>query len=136
MSTEFIFVYGTLRQETATTMSQHLRKQCDFVSTGFLQAQLFEVDGYPGAVMSDNVHDYVIGDVFTGQTSIVQELDHYEECSDDFPQPHEYVRQQHPVTLSNGDVVQAWVYLFNRDVSDLFHIQSGDYVTFLNSAIK
>lgn len=136
MSTEFIFVYGTLRHETATPMSQHLRQQCDFVAKGQLQAKLFEVDGYPGAVLSDFAHDRVIGDVYSGQVSILNELDSYEECSDDFESPHEYIRQQHAITLENGDTISAWVYVFNREISGLFHIQSGDYLTFLNSALK
>ncbi|MDF1588113.1 MAG: gamma-glutamylcyclotransferase [Gammaproteobacteria bacterium] len=136
MSTEFIFVYGTLRQETVTSMSQHLRQQCDFISTGQLQAQLFEVDGYPGAIISESANDKVIGDVYRGQHSFLQQLDRYEECSDDFAPPHDYIRQLHSVILTNGDSVSAWVYIFNRDVSNLFHIQSGDYLAFLNSSIK
>lgn len=136
MSTEFIFVYGTLRQETATSMSQHLRQQCDFISTGQLQAKLFEVDGYPGAIISESANDKVIGDVYRAHVSILEQLDRYEECSSDFALPHEYIRQRHAIALANGDSISAWAYIFNRDVSNLFQIQSGDYLTFLNSSLK
>ncbi|MBE0439984.1 MAG: gamma-glutamylcyclotransferase [Gammaproteobacteria bacterium] len=96
------------------------------------QAQLFELNDYSQAITSESANDKVIGDVYRGQHAFLQQLDRYEECNDDFAPPHGYIS----VTLANGDSVPAWVYIFNRDVSNLFHIQSGDYLTYLNSSFK
>ncbi|WP_082081394.1 gamma-glutamylcyclotransferase [Methylocucumis oryzae] len=42
--------------------------------------------------------------------------------------PHEYVRKCLPVQLTTGKTVNAWVYVYNRDVSGLKRIISGDYL--------
>lgn len=42
--------------------------------------------------------------------------------------PHEYVRKCLPIQLTAGKTVNAWVYVYNRDVSGLKQIISGDYL--------
>jgi len=42
--------------------------------------------------------------------------------------PHEYSRNQLSVELIGGGSVVTWVYLYNRDVSNLQQIISGDYL--------
>jgi gamma-glutamylcyclotransferase (GGCT)/AIG2-like uncharacterized protein YtfP len=55
-------------------------------------------------------------------------LDDYEECSNKFPLPHEYIRKLLAIALAGGDSIAAWVYLYNHDVSKLQQILSGDYL--------
>jgi gamma-glutamylcyclotransferase (GGCT)/AIG2-like uncharacterized protein YtfP len=136
MSRENIFVYGTLRQELDSPLAQALREQGDYISPARLRAMLYEVDGYPGAILSNNAYDAVQGEVYAIPASLLPTLDQYEECSQDFPEPHEYVREQHEVELHNGEIIRAWVYIFNRDTAGLFQIKSGDYLTYLNSTLR
>ena len=89
---------------------------------------------YPGMIESSEITDKVFGEVYkiSNSSKLIALLDDYEECSDKFPFPHEYIRKQRPVKLVNGAQVLAWVYLFNRDVSNLKAIKSGDYVKYSN----
>jgi gamma-glutamylcyclotransferase (GGCT)/AIG2-like uncharacterized protein YtfP len=64
---------------------------------------------------------------------VLPELDVYEECTQQFPHPHEYCRKKREITLVDGSRINAWVYIFNRDVNNLIVIQSGDYLTYLNA---
>jgi gamma-glutamylcyclotransferase (GGCT)/AIG2-like uncharacterized protein YtfP len=133
MSNEFIFVYGTLRKETDTAISQILARHCEFVSDGYMQGKLYEVNGYPGAIESTKPEDTVKGELhkIVDREHVLPKLDEYEECTEIFLQPHEYIRKKLLVSLMGGGTVSAWVYVFNHDISPLKLIRSGDYLTYL-----
>jgi gamma-glutamylcyclotransferase (GGCT)/AIG2-like uncharacterized protein YtfP len=129
-SSEFIFVYGTLRRGSWTDSSRLLSEQCEYISEGCIHGRLYEVDGYPGLVLSHNPEEKVFGDVYSigKDRSILARLDRYEECAEDCPEPHEYSRVKIGVELNGGRSIAAWVYLYNPDVSGLKRIESGCYL--------
>ncbi|PWI33200.1 gamma-glutamylcyclotransferase [Vibrio albus] len=133
MTDDFIFVYGTLRKETATPMHCVLARYCDYFSNGTMQGKLYEVDGYPGAIESNQSGDRVHGEVYRiiNREMVFIQLDEYEECSDTFPQPHEYIRKKGLISLPDGGNILAWVYIFNHDLSTLTEIKSGDYLGYI-----
>lgn len=135
MAIEFIFVYGTLRKETTTSMYYMLARHCEYFSDGYMQGKLYEVNGYPGAVESDNPNDKVYGEIYKIISSelVLPRLDDYEECTNKYPEPHEYIRKKLPISLSGGGCVKAWVYLFNHNASNLVQIESGDYLNYLKA---
>ena len=110
-----------------------LARYCYYVSDGYIQGKLYEVNGYPGAIESNNQQDKVFGEIYRmmDDNTILSKLDKYEECTDKFPKPHEYIRKKLPVTLSDSSIVTAWVYIFNHDVSNLIAIKSGDYLSLI-----
>ena len=130
MAGEFIFVYGTLRKESSSSMSQVLGSHCDFYSPGNMQGKMYEVLGYPGVIESDNPEDVVYGDVYKIKTPeiLLPIIDEYEECTDSFTQPHEYIRKKMPVSLPEGRSISAWIYIYNHDVAGFKRIKSGDYI--------
>ena len=111
-------------------MHELLAGYSEYLSAGETQGKLYALEGYPGMIESSVITDKVFGEVYkiSNSSKLLALLDDYEECSDKFPFPHEYIRKQRPVKLVNGAQVLAWVYLFNRDVSNLKAIKSGDYV--------
>ena len=131
--TDFIFVYGTLLK-TATNMHNVLARHCEYFSDGYMQGILYDVDGYPGAVESEKQNEKIYGELYTlGNSELVLAiLDEYEECTAKHPAPHEYIRKKITVSRDGEDTVSAWVYVFNRDVSNLRQIESGDYLNYLN----
>lgn len=134
MTTEFIFVYGTLRKETATSMYHVLARHCEYFSEGYMHGKLYEVNGYPGAVESENPNDKIYGELYRiGNSGLVFPLlDEYEECTDKYPEPHEYIRKKLTISLSGVGSIAAWVYVFNHDISNLIQIESGDYLKYIN----
>ena len=130
MSAEFIFVYGTLRKEASSSMSQVLSSYCDFYSKGYMQGQMYEAGGYPGVVESGNPEDVIYGDIFSINSPgiLLPILDEYEECTDDFPLPHEYVRKKMSISMPDGSSLSAWVYVYNHDVAGFKLVESGDYI--------
>ena len=130
MALEFLFVYGTLRKQSATRLHPLLADYCVYCSPGFMHGKLYEVRGYPGAIVSGDSHDRIFGELYRilNRKRALTRLDDYEECSNKFPLPHEYSRKRLPIALPGGGSVVAWVYLYNDDVSKLRQIVSGDYL--------
>lgn len=130
MNGQFIFVYGTLRRGGNTNMHGLLASHSEYLCTGETQGKLYALKEYPGMIESGEITDKVFGEVYkiSNSRQLLALLDDYEECSEKFPLPHEYVRKKLPVKLLSGAQVLAWVYLFNRDVANLKVIKSGDYI--------
>ena len=125
----YLFVYGTLRQNTGTAMHGILAHNSEFFGMGLLQGKLYLVGDYPGVVLSDNPADRVLGELYAiSQAHVLGLMDEYEECTDEHPQPHEYIRRICPVKTETGLRVDAWVYLFNHATDNLRSIVSGDFI--------
>ncbi len=105
-------------------MSQVLAGYSEYVGEATMQGVLYEVEDYPGVVESTKPEDIVSGELYKilDDNVLLPLLDEYEECSKRFAQPHEYIRKILPITLTDGDSVMAWVYVYNRDVTELQRI--------------
>jgi gamma-glutamylcyclotransferase (GGCT)/AIG2-like uncharacterized protein YtfP len=110
-------------------MSEFLRRYANFVGNGSYQGKLYQVAYYPGVVPSDNPQNRAQGEVYqlNDADKLFAQLDEYEECSQHFPQPTEYIRCKQNVTLTTGEIMAAWIYLFNRATTGLQLIESGDF---------
>lgn len=130
MNHEYIFVYGTLRQDTNTEMSRLLTKYAEFVGDAAYQGRLYKIDYYPGAVPSDDPNDAVQGEVYRLYQADVALplLDQYEEFGPEFPEPHEYTRKKQSVLLKNGRLVTAWVYVYSHPTEGLELIKSANFI--------
>ncbi len=132
MNNDFIFVYGTLRKALVSCVFEDFAKRCEYHADGYLQGLLYLVNGYPGAIASAQQSDKVYGEIYKIKDKhILHQIDAYEECTQQYPEPHEYQRAKHTISLANGQRIIAWVYLFNHDVQRLTLIKSGDYLKFI-----
>jgi gamma-glutamylcyclotransferase (GGCT)/AIG2-like uncharacterized protein YtfP len=130
VTSELIFVYGTLRKQISLNMHHLIAGHSEYFSNGTLRGTLYDVCGYPGAIESSDANDKVLGELYKmlDRKRVLALLDDYEECSERFPKPHEYSRKQLSIELLDGGSVVAWVYLYNHDVSKLQQIIPGDYL--------
>lgn len=125
-----LFVYGTLRYGNENATRKLLAHSADFVDYGTYQGKLYLVDTYPGAVASDCPNDKVHGEVYQLRQPdlLLPVLDEYEECSAGFMQPTEYLRKLQPVQLRTGEILSAWVYLYNKPTNPLQKITTGYFL--------
>lgn len=130
MSHDYLFVYGTLRRGSKSEMYRLLARCADFMDDATYQGKLYRVDYYPGMIPSDHTQDVVHGEVYRLRRPdiVLSRLDEYEECGPGFPEPTEYVRRKEYVKLRSGEIISAWVYLFNRPTEGLELIQRGDFL--------
>ena len=130
MTSDLLFVYGTLMRGFDNPMAQLLSRSADFLGPARCRGRLYRVKHYPGLVLSDDSGDVVFGELFRLRqpAELLREFDMYEACGEGFAEPTQYVRQMLPVTLADGTASEAWTYVYNWEVAHLPRIASGRFL--------
>jgi gamma-glutamylcyclotransferase (GGCT)/AIG2-like uncharacterized protein YtfP len=130
MTSDHLFVYGTLMRGFDHPMARRLSGFADFVGEARCRGRLYLVKHYPGLVLSDDVADVVFGELFRLRqpAESLREFDKYEGCGEGFAEPTQYVRRMLQVTLDGGAMSEAWTYIYNRPVAHLPRIASGRFL--------
>jgi gamma-glutamylcyclotransferase (GGCT)/AIG2-like uncharacterized protein YtfP len=130
MTSDLLFVYGTLMRGFDHPMAHLLSRAGDFIGEARCRGRLYLVKHYPGLVPSDDARDVVHGELFRLReaAACLREFDMYEACGEGFAEPTEYVRRMLAVTLHDGNVREAWTYVYNRPIERLPRIFSGRFL--------
>jgi gamma-glutamylcyclotransferase (GGCT)/AIG2-like uncharacterized protein YtfP len=130
MTSNRLFVYGTLMRGFDHPMARLLAGHADFLGEATCRGRLVLVKHYPGLLLSDVPSDRVHGELFHlgVPDELLRELDMYEACGEGFPAPTEYLRQLVDVTGPDGATAPAWTYIYNWPVTDLPRIESGRFL--------
>jgi gamma-glutamylcyclotransferase (GGCT)/AIG2-like uncharacterized protein YtfP len=130
MTSDLLFVYGTLMRGFDHPMAKLLSRSADFLGQAHCRGRLYLVKHYPGLVLSDDPTEVVFGELFRlrERDPLLREFDMYEACGENFPQPTEYLRVMLPLTLDDGSASEAWTYVYNWPVDKLPHIASGKFL--------
>jgi gamma-glutamylcyclotransferase (GGCT)/AIG2-like uncharacterized protein YtfP len=129
MTSDHLFVYGTLMRGFNHPMAKLLSRSADFIGEARCRGRLYRVKHYPGLVLSDAPGEVVFGELFRlrAPMELLREFDMYEACGEGFAEPTEYVRRMVPIT-SDGEASEAWTYLYNWPVDGLPRIASGRFL--------
>jgi gamma-glutamylcyclotransferase (GGCT)/AIG2-like uncharacterized protein YtfP len=130
MTSDRLFVYGTLMRGFDHPMARLLAANADFLGSATCGGRLFLVKNYPGLLLSESASDIVHGELFRLRVpdELLREFDMYEACGEGFPEPTEYLRRLIDVTLADGATGEAWTYIYNWPVTDLPCIESGRFL--------
>ena len=134
MTSDRLFVYGTLMRGFDHPMAQLLSRSADFIGEAHCRGRLYLIKHYPGLLLSDDPAETVFGELYRLRQpeALLREFDMYEACGEGFAEPTEYIRQKLPVTL-DGEAVsetvsEAWTYIYNWPVTGLPRIASGRFL--------
>jgi gamma-glutamylcyclotransferase (GGCT)/AIG2-like uncharacterized protein YtfP len=130
MTSDRLFVYGTLMRGFDHPMAQLLSRGADFIGEARCQGRLYLVKHYPGMVLSDDPADVVFGELFRLRrpSELLREFDMYEACGEGFAEPTEYIRRMLAVTSDGQAADEAWTYIYNWPVAHLPRIASGRFM--------
>lgn len=130
MTSDRLFVYGSLMRGFDHPMARLLSANADFVGEGKCRGRLYLVKHYPGLVLSDDPADIVCGELYRlrEREAMLREFDMYEACGEGFAQPTEYLREMLQVALDDGAVSEAWTYVYNWPLTQLPRIASGRFL--------
>jgi gamma-glutamylcyclotransferase (GGCT)/AIG2-like uncharacterized protein YtfP len=130
MTSDRLFVYGTLMRGFDHPMARLLSAHADFLGSATCRGLLFLIKHYPGLVLSHSASDIVHGELFrlSAPDELLREFDMYEACGEGFPEPTEYLRRLIDVTCTDGAAGTAWTYVYNWPVIDLPRIESGRFL--------
>ncbi len=122
MSSEHLWVYGTLRYGCTNAHADLLRRGSQYLGVAHVQARLYRIDWYPGILLGGSGDDRVVGDLFELRDSAaLTELDQYEGSD-------EYRRTEAEAVLASGERVKCWVYEYILPVNESQRIVSGDWL--------
>jgi gamma-glutamylcyclotransferase (GGCT)/AIG2-like uncharacterized protein YtfP len=129
MTSQLLFVYGTLKSDASNVNAQYLHQHARLLGEATWEGSLYLVRNYPGAVRSQLQGDLVLGELWelSNPEELLASLDEYEECSPTSPLPHEYERSIESI-LFRGEFVKAWVYIYQLDIAPLQKISTGNFV--------
>jgi len=130
-----VFFYGTLMTGFNRRLRIGIDSKLQYVGRGSIQAMLFDLGIYPAAVPGDG---RVLGEVFQTDDpeAVLAGLDSIEGYQPDDPDRSLYTRLRTPVTLDDGQSVEAWVYFYNAPLGRASRIFSGDYIQHLEKDKK
>jgi len=130
MTSDRLFVYGTLMRGFDHPMAQLLSRSADFIGEARCQGRLYLVKHYPGLVLSDDPSEVVFGELYRLQQprELLREFDMYEACGEGFAAPTQYIRQMLQVTRDGRAADEAWTYVYNWPVAGLPRIASGRFM--------
>jgi gamma-glutamylcyclotransferase (GGCT)/AIG2-like uncharacterized protein YtfP len=129
MTSDRLFVYGTLMRGFDNPMAQLLTRSADYLGPATCRGRLYRVKHYPGLVLSDTADDLVHGELYRLRhvEEMLREFDMYEACGEGFAEPTQYVRKMLAVTREDGSATEAWTYIYNWPVAQLARIESGRF---------
>ena len=128
---ELVFFYGTLMTPFNRTSRLRIDQYLAYRGRGTINAALFDLGIYPAAVPASDAH--VRGEVYemTFPSIVLGALDEVEGYSPGEPEASLYTRRLTPVTMEDGDVVEAWAYFYNAPLGRAERLESGDYLEHL-----
>ena len=134
---DLLFVYGTLQTTAQHPMGDLLRQHARLIGEGSICARLYIIDDpedpganfFPGALPSPDPADQVFGELYelVNPAPLMPELDRLEACSDDWPEPHEFILRSVLVDRGEDSAVRAWCYLYSWDVTGAERVMSGRF---------
>ncbi|MEY4260224.1 MAG: hypothetical protein RL656_1197 [Bacteroidota bacterium] len=134
---DLLFVYGTLLPECNLSISTQFLEEAEFLGHGYVFANLYDLGDYPAMVL-DITHEHkVFGQIYrlNSPKKTLAILDDYEDINPSFPEDNEYIRAV--VKVSSKEVeMNAYAYLYIKDVLPLKKIPSGDYLSYLTGKLS
>ena len=123
-----VFVYGTLR-----TGASNAFRMSGATSMGAAKvtARLYRVhEQFPGIVLSENLDDVLVGEVFTDVSAgQMQALDIYEGCDAELPESeYLYRRVKTKARRESGELVEVFLWEYIREINEADRILSGDWL--------
>ncbi len=112
---QLLFVYGTLRRQGSNSWRL---EEASFAGRATIEGLLWKVDWYPAFLPGGGCK--VVGELREVNDSLLRELDAYE--------GNEYRRERCRVKRDDGEMVEAWVYVWIGDVEGYEEILSGDWL--------
>lgn len=127
---EYLFVYGTLLTGSGRRWLDAAVRRLPMLGRGWIQARLYELGAYPGAVRSERPTERVHGILLLLPRwgGLLRTLDRYEAYHPAGPHRSEFCRTRVTAHIQPGDrAVSCWAYLYCGRLIHRPRLRSGDY---------
>lgn len=129
-----LFVYGSLRSGFQSHAYEYISRFFSYVGEAKIRGQLFDMGSYPAALPTGD-QSYIKGELYKIKNEsefswAIGQLDDYEGVSVE-PDEVQLYRREIAEVYYNNEIIRAWVYWYNGDVTGRPVIASGDLMEFI-----
>jgi gamma-glutamylcyclotransferase (GGCT)/AIG2-like uncharacterized protein YtfP len=126
---EFLFAYGTLQPGLAPEQVVDVVRVLVIVGNGSVPGTLYDLGSFPGAVLESVSSRRISGTVYRlpAGADILHRLDEYEEYYPESPKASQFIRTLCSVQLTDGRILECWVYEYNGHPDIRSIVESGTY---------
>lgn len=128
-----LFVYGSLRSGFHNAVYTYISRYFILDGLGAVQGKLFDMGEYPAAVPCTEDY-YITGELYhiANQESFAWAMKHLDDYEGLLVPPGEIpLFRREPVTvLFRNTTATAWMYWYNKEVTNQPRIESGDYIAY------
>jgi gamma-glutamylcyclotransferase (GGCT)/AIG2-like uncharacterized protein YtfP len=126
---DFLFSYGTLLPQHAPEDIAATTAKLRPYAEAWVYGTLYDLGDFPGVRLQPDNGSRVFGTVFLlpDDPDLLQRLDEYEGFNPDEEQASLFIRRRQTVTLTDGNVLECWIYEYNGTPSSAQIIASGKY---------
>jgi gamma-glutamylcyclotransferase (GGCT)/AIG2-like uncharacterized protein YtfP len=130
--TRYLFVYGTLSPEHAPPEIADVVNDLKLIAEGFVHGWLYDLGKYPGAILDEDSPHKIFGQVFSlpDNDCVLKDLDEYEEFNPHNLKNSLFVRKRTKATLTDGQKIECWIYVYNKNPKTAMLISGGDYAEY------
>ena len=127
----FLFAYGTLQPGLIPPELATLMDGIPVIGRGSVPARLYDLGGYPAAVLDPQSGTRIHGVLYNlpDDPVVLAQLDAYEEFDPAAPDHSLFRRILYPVTIANNGELLCWVYVYNRPPGSAPILAGGSYPT-------
>lgn len=128
---QHLFAYGTLQPGLIPPELAPLMAGISVIARGSVPGVLYDLGGYPGAVLDPRAESRIQGVVYRlpEEPSALAQLDDYEEYDPAAPGESLFRRILHSVTTANHGNLDCWIYVYNRNPGAAPVIPGGVFVS-------
>ncbi len=126
---DYLFLCGTLLPDQASGAIANLVRLFRRIGAATTRGKLYDLGDFPGAIVDSSSSTFIHGEVFelpSNGTGLAM-LDDYEEFEPQSPETSLFVRTKTQVRLKDGRLLNAWIYLYNRDPADAPEVIDGNF---------
>ena len=126
----YLFLYGSLLPGDAPAEIAPAIAKLRSLGAGTVRGLLYDLGEYPGAVLDDSAGGHIHGAIFElpEDEELLSALDTYEDFHPNDAEGSLFVRMLQPVVFANGELLQCWMYVYNRDPGAARLIPSGRWL--------
>ena len=105
----------------------------EFVGLGSVMGAIYLIDSNPDLVfpaLKLEADSRVVGELYHVSEAQLVELDAFEGISEHYEEPYEYRRMMVSVELESGELMPAWVWVWNSCLDGILPLQDGDWLLY------
>jgi gamma-glutamylcyclotransferase (GGCT)/AIG2-like uncharacterized protein YtfP len=131
----YLFVYGSLRKGFQSSAYEYISRYFELVGDARVRGCLVDLGPYPAGVPDQTGDRYIVGELYKIKNEnefswAIGQLDDYEGMDPESDEIQLYRRELTDVQFNN-EVLPAWIYWYNGDVTGKPVIDSGDLLQYL-----